>query len=512
MSSVGGKVATGATWMLGLRLFQRSMGLISTVILARLLVPEDFGLVAMAMAVYALVEILGAFGFDLALIRDQKAERLKYDTAWTLNIAYKTLGAIGMVIAAPIVADFFGDPRVEAVLYAFALIAFLNGLENIGIVAFRKDLAFSKEFAFQFTKAFGRVAVTISSAFILQNYWALVIGSLAGAIIGLVLSYLLHPFRPKLSLSESKSLFSFSVWILLNNFAMYGHQRGGDLIVGHMSGAASLGAFRVSTDIAKLPTANLYAPIMNAVFPGFAKIVHDLARLRRAYLLAQGVVTTVTVPAALGIASVAEPLVWALLGENWLVTIPLIQVLALAGALGILQSTRHSLFMALGKPYLVFVFMLANVFIALPLLAFLLSMGVELHRAVWANVVALLILMPAGTYVVSHFLELRVLAFLGVIWRPVIAGAAMTTVLLYTQNVLPEISGLAVSLMQLAVLVPLGFLFYGGLLLALWLGCGRVEGAESWLIEVAMSRGILIKKIGNKLLHPDSSRAYNDEI
>lgn len=499
MSSVGSKVASGATWMVGLRAFQRSMGLVSTVILARLLVPEDFGLVAMAMAVYALVEMIGAFGFDLALIRDQKAERHKYDTAWTLNVAYKTLGAIGMAIAAPYVAEFFGDPRVEPVLYAFAVIAFLNGLENIGIVAFRKELTFNKEFAFQFTKAFGRVAVTIIAAFALQSYWALVIGSLTGAVLGLFLSYLMHSFRPRLSFAGTRSLFSFSIWILLNNFATYARGRGPDLVVGRMVGADALGAFRVAGDIAKLPTAELYAPIMRVVFPGFAKIAQDLPRLRRAYLLAQGIVTTATVPAAMGILGVAEPLVWVLLGENWLVTIPLIQVLALLGVTRILQGNRFSLFMALGKPYWVFAFVLLDLVVTLPLMIYVLSLGFGVTEAVWAKLIGSLVTMPPGVYIVCYYLKMPTSDFLGVLWRPSIAAAIMTGVLLALGGALPEVDGVLRAGSYLAVLVPIGVVAYVFPLLLLWWLSGRPRGAEVWLLETASERKVLPAVIGTWL-------------
>lgn len=499
MKDLGDRVASGAAWMMGLRTFQRFMGLIRTVILARLLVPEDFGLVAMAFALYALIEMIGAFGLDLALIRDQKAERRHYDTAWTIKLIYQTLGALVLVFAAPHAAAFFDDARVEAIVYAFAAISFLHGFENIGIVAFRKELTFRKEFLFGFGKKASAVAVTIAMGFYLQSYWALVLGSLTSAVVGLSLSYAMHPYRPRIDLSGWRDLIGFSAWITFNNAAMYAQGRGPDWIVGRLTGADGLGAYRVATDIAKLPTSELYAPIMRAVFPGFAKVAHDLPRLRRGYLLAQGLVTLATVPAALGVVGVAEPLVWLLLGENWLDTIPLIQVLAVLGATRILHGNRFSLFMALNKPYWVGIFVLADVLLTLPLMAYLLWTGYGLEVAVWSKVFASSTLMPFGVMLVSHYLQMPSRAFFAVVWRPVFASLVMLAGLLGTVAALPTVTSSASGAAQLLILVPLGVATYALALLASWFASGRPEGAEMRALEMAVERKIVNKRWAYRL-------------
>ncbi len=491
MSSVGDRVAAGAAWMIGLRFLQRSLGLISTVILARLLVPEDFGLVAMALIVYAFVEIIGGFGFDLALIRDQEAEDRHYHTAWTLNLAYKLFAALVIAVFAPVFAGFFGDPRVEEVLYVIAIIVAIRGLENIGVVAFRKELTFNREFNFRLASKVFRVAVTVLLAVLFANYWALVLGSLAGAVAGVLLSYWMHPFRPRFGLSGARELFNFSRWVLLHNFATYANTRGPDLIVGRMVGADALGLFRVSSDIAKLPSEELYAPIMRVVFPGFSKIAHDLPRLRRAYLSAQGFVTAATVPAAVGLVAVAEPLVWVLLGTNWLEAIPLIQVLGLLGVTTILHGNRYSLFMALGKPYWVFFFVFLHAVITLPLMVYMLSAGFGITEAVWAKLAASLLLMPPGVWLVCYYLRMRAVEFLAVVWRPVFCSAAMAFAIWGVLGALPEVETFGRAAAALAVMIPLGVTVYGGLMLLTWYGLGRPEGPETRVVEMAVSRGLI---------------------
>ena len=146
------RMARGATLMVLFKLIERSLGFISTLILARLLVPGDFGLVAMGTSFIALIELIGAFGFDISLIRLAKAERVHYDTAWTLNVGVGTLLAVLMLATAFPLATFYDEPRLPQVIFVLALGSIATSLENIGVVEFRRQLEFGREFRFQVAK------------------------------------------------------------------------------------------------------------------------------------------------------------------------------------------------------------------------------------------------------------------------------------------------------------------------------------------------------------------------
>ena len=182
MKNIGTKIAKGAIWMVLFKLIERSVGLISTLILVRLLIPEDFGLLAMALSITTALELLGAFGFDMALIQNQKAGRDHYNTAWTFNVIFAFSSAAILVAIAIPAAIFYHEPRLEAVIYFLALGSFVKGFENIGVVAFRKELEFNKEFKFLIGKKIASFAITVPLAFILKSYWALVFGILVGNV------------------------------------------------------------------------------------------------------------------------------------------------------------------------------------------------------------------------------------------------------------------------------------------------------------------------------------------
>src|SRR5437879_11126019 len=126
-------MATGAAWMVGVRFAVRALGVVNTVVLARVLAPSDFGLLAMATLVVLASDVLSDFNFDVSIIRDRDASREAYDTVWSLSLLRAiALGAVIAALAWP-AAVFWNDSRVEFVLYAFAGMMALEGLQNVGV-------------------------------------------------------------------------------------------------------------------------------------------------------------------------------------------------------------------------------------------------------------------------------------------------------------------------------------------------------------------------------------------
>ncbi len=193
-----------------MRLTVRSIGLVSMVVLARLLLPADFGLVVLASMLVGLVELASEFEFATYLIREQRIDRSYYDTAWTLSLLRGGLVAVVLVVSASAAADFFAEPRLQNVLYALALASLITGLANIGIVDFQKSLNFDRDFRLTVQTKLVSFAITMLLAVLLRNYWALVIGILSGRCAALLFSYTMHPYRPRISLVRTGAILRFS--------------------------------------------------------------------------------------------------------------------------------------------------------------------------------------------------------------------------------------------------------------------------------------------------------------
>ena len=196
------RVATGAGWLYAYRWLERLLDFLAIVVLARLLAPDDFGLVAIAASFVTIVDGLSAFDVDKALIRSRDDDRAIYDTAWTLSALRGLLAALCMWTVAPWVAD----ARMAAVLRVLALGPILNGLKNPRFVTFERDLVYSRLAVLTIGAKVVSVGAMLVLAVAYRSYWALVLGQLAYAFTGTILSYLLQPYRPGISLARFSTL------------------------------------------------------------------------------------------------------------------------------------------------------------------------------------------------------------------------------------------------------------------------------------------------------------------
>lgn len=237
--NLNSRVARGIAWMASARAVVRILGLVSTLVLARLLVPADFGIIAMATSVAAGLELLTLFGFDVALIQRKTLVRDDYDTAWTLNTLMGLGIALLLVATASLAADYFREPRLVAVNMLLALQYAIKNAANTGTVDFRRNLDFRWEFITQVVPKVGGVIITIPLAFWLKDYRALIAGMILTSVMAFSLSYIVHPHRPRPCLRGARELFRFSRWLLFNNLLTFLRSRGATFIIGRMMGSAS---------------------------------------------------------------------------------------------------------------------------------------------------------------------------------------------------------------------------------------------------------------------------------
>lgn len=480
MGDINRKMAHGAFWMVLFKLLERSIGLVSTVILARLLIPEDFGLIAMATAIIAVLELLGAFNFDVALIQNSQAGRSHYDTAFTCNVLFGLSCALLLLLLAWPAANFYHEARLAPVMAWLAFSTAIGGFENIGVVAFRKEMRFEQEFKFLLAKKLIAFCVTMILAFILRSYWALVVGMLTSRICGVVISYLSQSYRPRFSLAARNELFRFSRWLIFNNILFFLLHRSADFIIGRFAGSRGLGLYTLAYEISNLPSTELVAPINRAVFPGYAKIAGDPAALRDSYLDVAGMIALIAMPICAGIAAVAEPLVLIMLGGKWQEAGPLIRILAIYGLLGALLTNTGAACIAVGKPKLITAVAVVQTLILIPLLVIGTKWG-GVMGAAWACLFTGALAFPLGVAVTLKTINLKFKAYVQTIWRPVSAACGMY-LLVNTYLALTVPGTQAMLLLQLLSAVSLGALAYIGMTLTLWKLTGSPRGAEKAML------------------------------
>lgn len=470
--------ARGAVLVVGMRWVDRLIGFVSTLILARLLVPDDFGIVAMASIIVGLIDTLLDLGVGSALVQNKAATRDDFDTAWTLRLMQAGFAALIIWFAAPLAADYFRDPRVLDVIRLMSVTILIGGFENIGIVAFQKNMEFGRDFQFFFFRRVAGFVVTIALALWWQSYWAMVVGALAGRSLGVVISYILHEYRPRFSLIRLRKIWSFSQWILVRNLGNFGQMQIDKFLVGRRADASTMGAYTLADEIAAMPSTELLAPLGRVLFPLFVDAASDPQRLKNAFCKALGIQSLLALPAGVGLYIVARDAVLLLLGDRWLPAVPLVETLALISVVSALTYSGSYLLLALGKVSL----QAALAWIQLVLLA---SLTILVFPDVGAQGIAHIRLATSAfgllvfVALVLHYVKvLCLIDFLESAWRPLFATGIMALVL----SQMPSIPGIPLFF-KLVLSIGVGGIAYALAILVLWRLTACVDGAESYLLE-----------------------------
>ncbi|MBV9375265.1 MAG: lipopolysaccharide biosynthesis protein [Alphaproteobacteria bacterium] len=476
-------MAKGTGWTVGTQLTIQAIGMLSTMILARLLVPADFGLVALATTLSGALQAVTEFSFDQALIQNQSAGRREYDTAWTLSICRNAILAAALVAGAGLITSSFGDQRLEPVVYWLALGTFFNGFQNIAVVDFRKKLAFHRDLVFLVIGKIGPTVVMVPLAFLWRDYWALVAGIVAGSVFRVALSFAMQSYRPRITFAGWRELIHFSKWLVLSNLCIFVWGRSSTLILGKLAGADSIGVFSISENIAEIASTNLLMPLRRAILPGYAKLSGDIERLHDVFVDIFAVVFLVSAPVTLGIGLVANPLVRIMLGLQWLETIPLIQVLCVAEFLRLITAAASPIYIATGRPQYMMVLYGGGAIATVPLLIYGVAHAGTLGAA-YAMLVVAVLSAALDFFLVNRLLPLSASRLLAGCWRPVVSLMLMAAAVAWLQASWPEARSLGDLTLMLAATVAWGGLVYSVSGFLLWMIAGKPRGAERHLFEV----------------------------
>jgi O-antigen/teichoic acid export membrane protein len=375
LSNLTGRIIKGSALLASARVLSNLLGWVGTIVLARLLTPEDYGLVAIGTMVQAIVAAMTEMSFGEALLRHRAPERDHFDTAWTLGLVRGVILAGLLVLTAHPLALFYGDPRLEMVIFAFAAGTFLSSMNNPRWILLQKDLDFRHQFVLSLAARMVAVLVSIIVAIAYQSFWALILGTLASQVVGVGMTYLAMPYRPRLRCNRARELWSFSIWLTLGQAINTINWRFDQLVVGKLLGRMELGYYSVGENLAQMPTREAITPLRQTLFPAFNKMSGDVARLRAAYQRVQGLISAIALPTGAGFALVAEPLVHAAMGGKWLPAVPVIQALAAVFAFQTFGSIVQPLAMSVSATKVLFVRDLVLFFVRLPIILLGLVLG-----------------------------------------------------------------------------------------------------------------------------------------
>src|SRR4051794_15348433 len=324
------RTARGAGWVMAWRLGMRLLGLVSTLVLVRLIAPADFGIIALATSFMQTIDGMLTLGTEEAVIREATPGRAFYDTAFTLNLMRGLSVTVLVAAVAYPAATFFADPRLGPVLLFVACVPVLDGCANIGAVDFRRDFAFHKEFAIMVLPKLCGILAAMTAAAILHSYVAMLFGIGVNRTLRVVMSYVMHPYRPAIALNSWRGLAGYSAWTWLLSLAVLVRDRSDSLLLGRLMNTEAVGFYSVGAEVAALPTTELIEPLGRAAFSGFAAGRQQNSGPADTFLRLIGSAALLTLPAGVGLSLVATPLVALAFGQGWEQAVPVLRILSLS--------------------------------------------------------------------------------------------------------------------------------------------------------------------------------------
>ena len=346
------KIVRSGAWVFSLRILQQLLELIKVIILARLLSPWDFGLMGIGILLMGSLRAFSQIGFQTALIQKKENTHKYLDTAWTILVIRGFILFAIFSFMAPWAADFFRAPQMKVIVPIMGISLLLTAFVNIGTIHFEKELKFYKYFIQGLCGCLVNFIVTVLAALIMRNFWALIIGMLAGEFVEFIFSYLIHPYRPhfNLDLDKTRYLFDFGKWILFSTVLMFLFTQGGDFFVGKILGLATLGFYRMAYKISNTLPTEVGKIVRSVTFPAYSRLQDELAKLRETYLKVLQLVTFVSLPLAGGILILGSEFTKLFLGSRWMPIVPTMQILAVFGILRLIGETTETVFISVGKP------------------------------------------------------------------------------------------------------------------------------------------------------------------
>jgi lipopolysaccharide exporter len=349
MSGPKAALMKGALWTVAARWSIKVIGFANTVIMARILMPEDYGIVAMAMLVVGLTEALLDFGAASVLLAKPSIDRDDIDSTWTLRLIQGCIVGALIACAAYPASLYFQEPRVLPVLCIFGACIAAASAGNIGFVLAQRELDFFLGFKLGILAKVIGVGTTLLGGWWLGDYRALVMGVAAGYLGGLVLSYLMHPYRARWNTSRIGDIWQTSKWLMFTNLAGFILRKGDELAAARVGTTAEYGQYNVGADLGQLPTGEVGPAMLRAFLPVLSSIQNDLARTRAAVLKTISAVNTITLPIGFIFAAIAPQATALLLGEKWSGAAAFVALFAIISTTQILLNPVNTLLFLRGQ-------------------------------------------------------------------------------------------------------------------------------------------------------------------
>ncbi len=497
------RVFRGTLWFLSFRLFSRVVGFLALAVKARVLTPEDFGLIGTIALVNGLVGIIGAHGVFDQLVRMEKLSREDLDRGWTLNLIFSAAITLITFLAAWPAAILMNEPLLVDALRVTAIRSVLGAFGSPVGVWWSRELRFDRVVQFGMATRVIDAVLTTIGAMVWRSYWGIIWGGLASLIISTMLSHILRPYRPRLRLEGSASLLAFSGWSLLHGVTNYFAMSSDELVVRRGSDRETFGLYHVSRDLARVFVTEAVYPVAGPLLAGLARVRHVGGDwFVNATAKAIGAALLIASAVGFGLAATSSEAIGLTLGARWSDATPFLTVIAFGNAALVVAELHRSVMVAYGRVEVSALLWLARAIGQMAACAIAFVMGGPMAVA-WAFGATCALFLLIDYAVVFRAIGGKASTILHLLARPLLAGAVMFSLLV----LLPSPTGLPLVSLAL-VKILLGAASYGFCLILAWRAAGRPQGGETVLLEQLpfRLRGAIVRLIGEPASKARSAR------
>ena len=345
-------VMSSLRWTAAARVSAQGMSWLITLLVIRLLSPEDYGIMAAAMVVIGLATLLNEMGMVAGLVQSKEIDESLIGNVFGFVLVSNACLVAILFLTAPLVAAYFGQDEVELVVRVLSLMLLISAIGAVPAALLRRELRFKQISIIGFCITVFSNLVTLALAYGGAGVWSLVVGSLVKAALGSVAYWYVTDFRqlPSFRFRRLQGILRFGLNIAAQRIVWYISSQADALIVGRLLGTQMLGFYSVGNHLATLPMTRLMQLVNSVAFPAYAKVQGEKERARDYFLLSIKLLTLISLPIFWGLASVAEPFVSIFLGEQWSQAAFVIALAALAAPARLVDMLLSPMLDGLGRP------------------------------------------------------------------------------------------------------------------------------------------------------------------
>ena len=455
------------------------------------------------MAVFSVFDTLSEMSMQMALIRLPEMDRAHMDTAWTLGILRAVIIGAALALTAGLAADWMHDSRVTPIMLVMAAIAVVQGFENIGTTYFRRDLEFGKVFQYRLAGRLIAFVVTVGGAAWFHSYWALVAGIAASRLFLVAYSYVIHPYRPRISFAAVHELLHFSKVVHCHEYTRGNRGLHRDAVVQpHWWTDAQSVCTRSPGRSAACQSARSQHRSASRSIPATRSCLAAWRRSVRTFVEGLALVLMVVAPMSVGLGLTAD-LVWpVVLGAKWAAASDLIRLCAFYALFDSIGHFTHGIYIVLNRQR-----RLVLTYAPIIVVRFGSAIVIGLHwgvvPAVWSLTVTAFLSMVIWVGCALPVLELDLSELIAPIWRTIASCGMMASIMVVWLPLTSNGAPLRVVAMRLLVAVGVGAVSQISAQMALWRLCGMPAGPEQRglrLVAHAWRRAVASSSLKRKWL------------